>query len=343
MERIVEVLPHNPEWVTIFTAEAEMLRSILGTEVVTVHHIGSTSIPDLKAKPIVDILLEVQDIEKVDAFNKPMRQLGYEPRGEFGLPHRRYFPKTVHGNRTHHVHTWQSGDVEIERHLAFRDYLIAHKEKAQEYGRLKEDLVAQYAGDREAYIAGKHNFCQELQRQALAWQQAIRAFEIRSDRLRLIPLSAAQLEFLLSRPRQLEAELGFAISRPVLSPPVVRHAIRVKQQRLATSPAEEFPWHTYWLMVIQAEPFGAGLIGFKGIPDKNGEVEIGYGIDPSCRRLGYTTEAAGALINWALQQATCLSVTAWSDKSNRASARVLEKVGMQIARETTSQYCWVRS
>jgi RimJ/RimL family protein N-acetyltransferase len=96
-------------------------------------------------------------------------------------------------------------------------------------------------------------------------------------------------------------------------------------------------------MVIQAEPFGAGLIGFKGIPDKNGEVEIGYGIDPPCRRLGYTTEAAGALINWALQQATCLSVTAWSDKSNRASARVLEKVGMQIARETTSQYCWVRS
>jgi GrpB-like predicted nucleotidyltransferase (UPF0157 family)/RimJ/RimL family protein N-acetyltransferase len=343
MEQIVEVLPYDPQWVPIFTAEAKTLRSLFAAEVVAVHHIGSTSIPGLKAKPIIDILLEVRDIEQVDAFNEPMRQLGYEPRGEFGLPRRRYFPKTGHGNRTHQVHVWQSGDIEIKRHLAFRDFMIAHKEKAQEYGRLKEDLVAQFTGDREAYMDGKHDFCQHMERQALAWQQKISAFEIKSKRLRLIPLSAAQLEFLLPRPEQFEAELGFAISRPVLSPPVVRHAIRVKQQRLATSPAEEFPWLTYWLMVIKAEPFGAGLIGFKGVPDKNGEVEIGYGIDPSYRRQGYTTEAAGTLINWALQQATCLAVTAWSDKSNRASARVLEKVGMQIARETATQYCWVRS
>jgi GrpB-like predicted nucleotidyltransferase (UPF0157 family)/RimJ/RimL family protein N-acetyltransferase len=313
MERVVEVVPSNSDWVTMFSAEAKALRNLFGAEVVAVHHVGSTSIPGLKAKPIVDILLEVQDIEKVDAFNEDMRHLGYEPRGEYGLPRRRYFPKTVNEKRSHHVHVWQHGEV------------------------------AQFAGDREAYIKGKHDFCQETERQAIAWQQAISAFEIKSKRLRLIPLSAAQLEFLISRPRQLEAELGFATSHAVLSPPVVQHAIHVKQQRLVTSPAEEFPWHTYWLVVILAEPFGAGLIGFKGVPDKNGEVEIGYGIDPAWRRQGYTTEAARALINWALRQPPCLAVTAWSDKGNLASARVLEKVGMQIARETPGQYCWVYS
>ena len=84
------------------------------------------------------------------------------------------------------------------------------------------------------------------------------------------------------------------------------------------------------------------MIGFKGVPDGQGEVEIGYGIDPDFRSKGYTTEAAGMLIDWALQQPSCLVVTAWSDKENRASARVLEKVGMMISRVTADQFCWAK-
>ena len=342
MKRIIEIVPYDPAWIELFTIEARLLRSVLGQEVVAVHHIGSTSIPGMKAKPVIDILLEVRDIEQVDAFNEPMRRLGYEPRGEYGLPHRRYFPKTVNGHRAVHIHAWRSGDSEIERHLAFRDFMIAHPEQAQAYGDLKETLVAQYAGDKEAYISGKNEFCQEMERQAIGWQSSINAFKIESERLHLMPLSAAQLEFLLARPRQLEAELGFPISRLVSSPPVVRHAIRLKQHRLINSGEEEFPWYTYWLLVVAADRFGAGLIGFKGVPDDYGEVEIGYGIDPNYRRKGYTTEAAGKLIDWALEQPPCLAVTAWSDKDNQASARVLEKVGMKKARETADQFCWVR-
>ena len=342
MARAIEVVPYDPGWIALFASEAKLLRAVFGHEVVAVHHIGSTSIPGMKAKPIIDVLLEVRDIERVDAFNESMRRLGYEPRGEYGLPERRYFPKTVNGHRTVHVHAWQSGDSEIGRHLVFRDYMMAHPERAQAYGELKEALVAQYAGDNEAYIAGKDSFCQEMDRLAISWQNSIDAFEFESERLRLVPLSAAQLEFLLSRPRQLEAELGFSISRPVTSTAVVRHAIRLKQQRLISSGEEEFPWYTYWLLVITADRFGAGLIGFKGVPDDHGEVEIGYGIDPDYRRKGYTTEAARMLIDWALEQPPCMVVTAWSDKDNQASARVLEKVGMTMARETAEQFCWVR-
>ena len=342
MSRKIKVLPYDPEWIRLFNSETELLGGLFGQEVSAIHHIGSTSIPGMKAKPIIDILLEVGDIEKVDAFNEQMRRLGYEPRGEYGLPRRRYFPKIVNDDRVVHVHTWQSGESEIGRHLAFRDFMIAHPEQALAYGDLKEALIAQYAGDNEAYISGKDSFCQEMERQAIGWQRSISAYEISSERMRLVPLSAAQLEFLLARPRQLEAALGLPISRLVSSPPIVRHAIRFKQHRLINSAEEEFPWHTYWLMVIGADRFGAGLIGFKGVPDAHGEVEIGYGIDPGYRRNGYTTEAAGALIDWALQQPACLAVTAWSDKDNQASARVLEKVGMSKAKETADQFCWVR-
>ena len=342
MKRVVEVLPYDAGWVALFAREANLLRSVFGDEVVAIHHIGSTSIPGLAAKPIIDVLLEVRDIDRVDDFNESMQRLGYEPRGEYGLPRRRYFPKIIDGNRTVHVHTWESGDIEIRRHLAFRDFMIAQPQRAAAYESLKRELVDQYAGDREAYISGKHEFCVAMERKAMEWQARLNAFEFESERMRLLPLSAAQLEFLMVRPDQLEAELGISVSRSVATPPVVRHAIRLKQYRVIHSAEEEFRWHTYWLAVVTAKRFGAGLIGFKGVPDDQGEVEIGYGIDPDYRRKGYTTEAAGTLIDWALQQPSCLAVTAWSDKENRASARVLEKVGMTMSKETAEQFCWVR-
>ena len=126
MSRVIEVVPYDPQWIARFEEEANLLRPVFGEEVVAIHHIGSTSIPGMTAKPIIDILLEVRDIDCIDAFNAAMGRLGYEARGEYGLPRRRYFPKTVNGQRTVHVHTWERGDDEIKRHLAFRDFMIAH-------------------------------------------------------------------------------------------------------------------------------------------------------------------------------------------------------------------------
>lgn len=340
--RVVEVLPYDPGWITLFEREANFLQTIFEGEVLAVHHIGSTSIPGMNAKPIIDVLLEVRDIERVDAFNETMHQMGYEPRGTFGLPRRRYFPKTVDGKRVVHVHTWARGDAEIKRHLSFRDYMIAHPFKAEAYGSLKKELVTTYAGDNEAYISGKYDFCVQMESRAVQWQDWVNSYALESERLRLIALSAAQLELLLARTDQLEAALGLTISRPVMATPVVRHAIRLKQYRIIRAVRKEFPWHTYWLAVIKGQNIGAGLIGFKGSPDEQGKVEIGYGIDSGSRGKGYATEAAGTLIDWALEQAECKVVTAWSDKENRASARVLEKVGMKLGKETAEQFHWVR-
>jgi GrpB-like predicted nucleotidyltransferase (UPF0157 family) len=93
MKRVVEIVPYDARWIGRFEEEADLLRSIFGEEVAAVHHIGSTSIPGMMAKPIIDVLLEVRDIDRVDAFNEAMVRLGYEARGEFGLPRGDIFRK----------------------------------------------------------------------------------------------------------------------------------------------------------------------------------------------------------------------------------------------------------
>ena len=170
MLRKVEVVSYDPNWAESFQAEADELRHILVQEVMAVHHIGSTAIPNLSAKPIVDLLVEVRDIEKIDAFNGKMSQLGYLPKGENGIPGRRFFIKGNELHRTHHIHIFQTGHPDIERHLNFRDYLIVHPEDARAYGRLKQELARRFPTDIDGYVAGKDEFIKEIDRKAQAWK-----------------------------------------------------------------------------------------------------------------------------------------------------------------------------
>lgn len=165
-------MPHSPGWDAEFRAEAERLRAVLGEEVVAVHHVGSTAIPGISAKPIIDILLAVRQVERLDDFGPEMAGLGYEGRGEFGLPGRRFFAKTTDGSRTHHIHAYTTGSPELERHLAFRDFMISHPENARAYGRLKESLAKEFPTDIEGYMDGKDAFIKEMEREALAWRRS---------------------------------------------------------------------------------------------------------------------------------------------------------------------------
>ncbi|ADL07127.1 GrpB family protein [Thermosediminibacter oceani] len=167
--RKVVVTDYNPMWPAMFEAEAAKIKEIFGDELIAIHHIGSTSVPEMKAKPIIDIMPLVRDINAVDKFNDKMIELGYEPMGEFGLPGRRYFRKGG-DNRTHHVHIYQfDNKAEVERHLAFRDYLREHKDAAERYGKLKEELAKRFPDDIEAYMDGKDQFVKELEQKALKW------------------------------------------------------------------------------------------------------------------------------------------------------------------------------
>ncbi|MBW4518975.1 MAG: GrpB family protein [Scytolyngbya sp. HA4215-MV1] len=168
----LEVLPHQPNWHHEFERETAKLLLALGNNVVAIYHIGSTAIPQIYAKPIIDLLVEVNHLGRVDESNAAMQALGYEAKGEFGISGRRYFRKdTVAGVRTHQVHIFAGGSAEVDRHLAFRDYMIAHPADAQQYSELKRRLVATLRSDDiEGYMDGEDAFIKEMQKQALAWR-----------------------------------------------------------------------------------------------------------------------------------------------------------------------------
>ncbi len=171
MARKIIVVPHDPAWPEMYREEAERLKSIFGDEIVAIHHFGSTSLTDIYAKPIIDILIEVRDIERIDAENERMYSLGYLPRGEWGIPGRRFFIKGDEENRTHHLHFYQVGHPEIARHLDFRDYMAAHSDDAQAYSLLKIDLAHKFPENIDGYNEGKTSFIREIDRRAKIWRE----------------------------------------------------------------------------------------------------------------------------------------------------------------------------
>src|SRR5205085_11751715 len=139
---------------------------------------GSTSIPGLPAKPIIDIVVVLQETETIDRFHASMEALGYRVRGECldaeipGTPGRFYFTKDTAGSRTHHVHVSALGHPEIADKLAFRDYLRANRERAMEYGILKQGLATDHRRDNIGYMRGKHAFVRTLLDEARQWVRA---------------------------------------------------------------------------------------------------------------------------------------------------------------------------
>ena len=170
----VIVVPHDPYWPELYKLESARIRDALGATVVAIHHIGSTSIPDIFAKPIVDILVEATDLSEVDSRRGQMDMLGYEAMGECGIAGRRYFRKdNANGNRIHNVHTFLAGTPDALRHLAFRNFLRAHPACARRYSDLKRKLAAAHPDSIEKYMDGKNDFIQQVQQRALQWQPGL--------------------------------------------------------------------------------------------------------------------------------------------------------------------------
>ena len=169
-QRVIEVTAPNPAWPRQYEVEAQLLRLVFGSELVAIHHVGSTAIPGIYAKPIIDTMPVVRDIEEVDSFNSVLESLGYKPWGENGIAGRRYFTRGT-TMRTHQIHAYQVGNPEIIRHLAFRDYLRVHPDKALVYSDHKRAVARQHPYDIYAYMDGKDAMVKHLLAEALAWQE----------------------------------------------------------------------------------------------------------------------------------------------------------------------------
>ena len=165
----IKVVEYREEWSKLFQVESKKIQDIFGKELIAIHHIGSTSVPHLKDKPIIDIMPIVKKIEHVDSFNIQMSKIGYEPLGEYGIEGRRFFRKGG-DQRTHHIHVFQNTNKnDIERHLAVRDYLRTHYEARRDYGNLKRELAIKFPNNINSYSDGKDEFVKNLERKALLW------------------------------------------------------------------------------------------------------------------------------------------------------------------------------
>lgn len=160
---------YSNEWPLRFEAEAERLRELLGEAIVAIYHIGSTSVPGLAAKPIIDLLPVARVISDVDALAGSFRSAGYRAWGEYGLGGRRYFTKDRAGFRTHNIHIYGVDHPDIERHLALCAYLRANAEVCLEYQSLKQAAYARHPADIEAYNDCKNGWIKRTERTALEW------------------------------------------------------------------------------------------------------------------------------------------------------------------------------
>lgn len=150
--------------------EAKRLKSAM-PETVKIHHIGSTSVPGLAAKPIIDMIMEVENIERVDGWNERFIELGYIVKGENGISRRRYFIHGTEEKRSYHLHVFEKGNPEIVRHLAFRDYMMAHCEEVETYATLKKELTEKYTYDGALYTEGKNEFVRNVDEKAKEWRK----------------------------------------------------------------------------------------------------------------------------------------------------------------------------
>lgn len=174
-QRSIEVVPYDSEWPVMFRAEAARLAVVFGDELLSIHHMGSTALPGVWAKPVIDILPIVRDIERIDSYNERMMALGYVPKGEYGIPGRRFFNLEIGPRRIFNVHVYGQGNPEIDRHLGFIEYLKEHPEDAAAYAELKRGLAEQYDDDIDQYVTGKTDFVRGIDAKVLAWRASRQA------------------------------------------------------------------------------------------------------------------------------------------------------------------------
>jgi GrpB-like predicted nucleotidyltransferase (UPF0157 family) len=162
----IDIVPYDPQWPAAFAAEAGRLAAALGPLALRIEHNGSTAVPELDAKPVIDIQISVASLDRLAIYREPLEAAGY-----VHVPHEDdafcpFFHRPAEWPHTHHVHLVVTGAAEERRTLAFRDYLRDHPGAAREYQRLKRDLAARHAGrdaaSREAYSVGKSAFVERM-------------------------------------------------------------------------------------------------------------------------------------------------------------------------------------
>ena len=167
----IELVPHDPDWAQAFALERNRIVKTWGSfeaggVLEWIEHVGSTAIPGIQAKPVLDIAAVVHPFPMSEQSREALGELGYEYRGEAGIPGREFFRTNP---RTRHLHVFAVDSEAFFQHVFFRDYLRVHREKALEYEALKLELAQRFRTDRESYTNGKDELVAQLNREARTW------------------------------------------------------------------------------------------------------------------------------------------------------------------------------
>ncbi len=162
----LRVVPHQPEWEQVFRVEKKRLEEIFGRDALAIEHVGSMAVPGLRAKPIIDVAVQVPAIGLVQPVENGLVALGYTERVNRLEGPQRVFVKSGQEAETHHLHVIQAGYPEWDRKVLFRNYLRQHAEARQAYEALKLHLWQQFGNDRRAYTDGKKSFIDAVVEQA---------------------------------------------------------------------------------------------------------------------------------------------------------------------------------
>ncbi len=165
----IRIVDYDAAWPAAAAAELDRIKQALGGVALRLEHVGSTAVPGLAAKPILDLQLSVDAIADLERYAEPLQALGYLFAPAPESPDLHFFAKPPERPRTHHVHVCEAGSDHELRHLALRDYLRTHADEAERYAALKRRVTERHPRDRLAYIAGKHDHLTSLEQRAVAW------------------------------------------------------------------------------------------------------------------------------------------------------------------------------
>ena len=161
-ERVV-VVPYEKRWEQDFEQIKTEIRNALGELALGIEHVGSTSVPGLSAKPIIDLDVVIRDETVLAAVVSALEKIGYQHEGNLGIAGREAFRYDgKHHLQKHHLYVCPADSAELKRHLAFRDYLRSHPEAVRAYSRIKEEGAARWPDDREQYIRYKSPFIEKI-------------------------------------------------------------------------------------------------------------------------------------------------------------------------------------
>ncbi|HAT7873661.1 bifunctional GrpB family protein/GNAT family N-acetyltransferase [Legionella pneumophila] len=321
---MITLLPHNPAWKATFGIEKQQLLQLDIKNIIQVEHIGSTAIPGICAKPVIDILIGVkclweftsEDIQKIES-------LGYRYNQVFEsvFPHRRYFQKdNEHGERTHQIHLVNYPSSWYAKHLLFRNYLCAYPNIANEYEALKLNLIKIHDNTID-YASAKNEFCQDIGEKAFLHFGINKPFIETARLIAFIPQLACHDDYtiMLANPEFIQC---YGVSYD-------EHQALCRLE----SDMNHYNQHGFapWMWYDKETHSFVGRGGLKTfIFDGKEEVELTYQIVQTHWGKGLALEMGRASLDYAEKHLNLASTICFTAYNNYPSLRVMEKLGFKF-------------